>query len=224
MAIKLIAFDWNGTLIADAQLASDCDNHALRPYIKHLVSLNDMRRHFSVPVVNYLTALGMDKNFAIKHHKEINNAFNKYYEARVGRCRTRAGTKDALKFLEDIGIKTMIYSNHVTSYITRQLKRLDIEKYFDAVLARGDTDQSHMHSRGKEQRLIDYVKKLKLKPREVISVGDTDEEIQIGKHYGFYTVGITGGYSTPARLKKHHPDFLIHNMVELKKIVQKLNK
>jgi len=55
------------------------------------------------------------------------------------------------------------------------------------------------------------------------AVGDTDEEIEIGKKYGFHTIGITGGHQTNQRLTKHHPDFLIHNMLELKKIVQKLN-
>lgn len=223
MSIKLVAFDWNGTLIADAWLAAASDNHAVGPHLKRKITLKDMRKHFAIPIINYLIALGMDKKTFSKYNKKINKAFNEYYEARVSRCRTRTGSRDCLKSLWASGIKAVIYSNHVTSYIIKQLKRLDIEKYFAIVLARSDKDRSHMHSRGKQQKLYDYTKKLKLKPHEVVSVGDTDEEIEIGKKYGFHTVGITGGYNTIARLKKHHPDYLIHNMLELKKIIQKFN-
>jgi phosphoglycolate phosphatase-like HAD superfamily hydrolase len=89
---------------------------------------------------------------------------------------------------------------------------------------KNQSDQSHVFGRTKEQKLFGFVKQNKLKPREVVSVGDTEEEIQIGKQYGYHTVAITGGYNTTARLKKQKPDFLIHNMLELKKIVKQLNK
>lgn len=222
--IKLVAFDWNGTLIADSALASAGDNYALKPYIKRPVTLEDLQQHFTVPVIDYLAALGVKKNVYSNHYKDINDSFNEYYEARVDRCRTRAGVKAALRYCRDQKIETIIYSNHITNYINKQLKRLGIEKYFSAVLARGDNDHSHMHTRGKQKKLYDYVKKHKLKPRQVISVGDTEEEIQVGKNAGYHTVAITGGFNTAKRLKKQDPDFLIHNMIELKKIIWKLQK
>ena len=221
--IKLVAFDWNGTLIADAWLASASDNYALKPFIKKAVTLQKMRGFFTIPILDYLAALGMNKKEYLNHHEKINRRFNKYYEARVNRCRTRSGTKDALQFLKQNKIAAIIYSNHVTTYIHRQLKRLSLEKYFDVVLARAENDRSHMHSRGKQQKLQNYVKSKRIKPREIISVGDTEEEIEIGKALGYRTVAITGGFNTTARLKKHKPDFLIHNMKDLIPIIKKLN-
>lgn len=221
--IKLVAFDWNGTLIADAKLAVTADNYALRPFIKKPISLQKFRDHFMIPILGYLSALGMSRNKYLYHSEEINRRFNQYYEARVDRCRTRGGVKAALKFLKQNKITSIIYSNHVTIFIDRQLKRLGLKKYFDAVIARAEDDRSHMHTRGKQQKLQNYVRFKKLKPREIISIGDSEEEIEIGKTLGYHTVAITGGYNTTARLKKHHPDFLIHNMLELKKIIKKLN-
>lgn len=221
--IRLVAFDWNGTLLADTKLAAAADHHALKKFSIGKIGRAVMQRHFTVPIINYLTALGLSKKDFQLHHREINKTFNHYYEARVSRCRTRGGVRASLKFLKIKNIRTIIYSNHVKSYIIRQLKRLNIEKYFAAVLAREDHDISHMHNRGKEQKLYNYIKTNKFKSREIISVGDTEEEIEIGKKSGYHTVGLTGGYNTTARLKKHEPDFLIHNMIELKKIIQKLN-
>lgn len=77
---------------------------------------------------------------------------------------------------------------------------------------------------GKQQKLEDYVKKHKFKPQEIISVGDTEEEIEIGKALGYHTVAITGGFNSTKRLKKQRPDFLIHNMKDLAGIIKKLNK
>ena len=94
----------------------------------------------------------------------------------------------------------------------------------DKILANPAVEGSLHRKKTKGQKLAQYIKNKKLKPQEVISIGDTREEIQIGKHYGYHTVGITGGYNTVSMLKKLHPDFLIHNMLELKKIVKQLNK
>src|SRR5262249_30752686 len=112
---------------------------------------------------------------------------------------------------------------HTIVGIESQLKRLNIKTHMDIVLANPDIGKT-FHFKGKGEKLNNYVKKNKLKAGEVVSVGDTEEEIEIGKKYGYHTVAITGGYNTTARLKKHHPDFLIHNMKELIGIVKKLNK
>jgi phosphoglycolate phosphatase len=142
----------------------------------------------------------------------------------VNGARTRSGTKEVLQWLHQQNILRIIYSNHNLPNIYRQLARLKINHFIDAVLARkGQGDQSHVFDRTKEKKLFAFVKQNKLKPKEVISVGDTEEEIQIGKQYGYHTAAITGGYNTAARLKKNHPDFLIHNMKDLIKITKKLN-
>jgi phosphoglycolate phosphatase-like HAD superfamily hydrolase len=79
-------------------------------------------------------------------------------------------------------------------------------------------------ARGKGPKLFEWTKKQKLKSKEVMVVGDTDEEIEIGKHYGFWTVALTGGYNSTPRLRVFKPDFLIHNLMELEGIIKKLNK
>ena len=82
----------------------------------------------------------------------------------------------------------------------------------------------HEYTSGAINNNVVYIKQNKFKPNEVISVGDTEEEIEIGKKYGYHTVAITGGFNSTGRLKKHKPDFLIHNMKDLIGIIKKLNK
>lgn len=221
--IKLVAFDWNGTLFADAQTILNVDNVVFKKFGMEPVGLKKFRECFHVPIVNYWKNLGYDDKFIEKNKIAIEEAFAITYEPFADKTRSRAGARQVLEFLHGKKITSVIYSNHTTPNIEKQLRRLKLDKLVAKVLARDIGDYSHVHARGKQQKLQDYVRKHKFKPREVISVGDTEEEIEIGKHLDYHTVAITGGYNTTARLKKHNPDFLIHNMVELKKIIRKLN-
>ncbi|MBL8029810.1 MAG: HAD family hydrolase [Candidatus Doudnabacteria bacterium] len=222
--IKLVAFDWNGTLLSDSLTATNADNKVLTEFGLKPITLQKFRECFDMPIQKYWVSLGFDEKFFLANSKTIHWNFNKYYEPMADKCRTRAGARELLKYLKQEKIGAVIYSNHIIPAIEKQLKRLKLNNYFEQILARpSEHDFSHMHNRSKEQKLVDYIKKHKLKPEEVLSVGDTEEEIEIGKQHGFYTAAITGGYNTAARLKKHKPDFLIHTLRSLVTTVKNIN-
>lgn len=220
--IKLIAFDWNGTILADTQMNLECSNRVFKNFDMKPITLSRFQQTFDIPVSKFWINNGgkvadlLDQGFL----------FHKYYLETVGRTRSRAGSKQVLDWLNQHKIKSVIYSNHTTDDIVNQCKRLKLKHEFTKILARDLKIDGHsqVHKRNKEEKLIAFIKTLKLKPKEILTIGDTDEEIEIGKKHGFYTVSITGGYNTTARLKKHHPDFLIHNMKELIGIIKKLNR
>lgn len=219
--IKLIAFDWNGTLLADTNPSLKASNEVFKIYGLKPINITGFRQTFTIPIKKMWENNGLKREI---NFLEQSLTFHPLYEKYAAHTRTRQGTKELLTWLENHRIKQMIYSNHIAPDIIKQLMRLNIFEYFDEVLARPVGDHSHTLNKNKEQKLYDYVKRNKLKPREVITVGDTEEEIEIGKAAGFYTVAITGGYNSTSRLKKQKPDFLIHNMLELKKIIKKLNQ
>jgi phosphoglycolate phosphatase-like HAD superfamily hydrolase len=221
LMIKLVAFDWNGTILADTQMNLECSNINFEQYGLKPISLLKFRQTFHIPVSEFWLANGGK----LKDLKIQSENFHKLYLKKVGGTRTRAGSKEVLTWLKKQNIERIIYSNHTIDDILNQTSRLKITGTFSKILARDlKTDgHSHVRVRTKEIKLQNYVKIRDYKPQEVLSIGDTEEEIEIGKKYGYHTVAITGGYNTTARLKKHHPDFLIHNMLELKNIVKKLN-
>lgn len=221
--IKLIAFDWNGTLLSDTATCVRAENSALKAVGVKPISILKFQQTFDIPITKYWENLGFTPSFVKKHLQTIEDVFHLKYESIVNRARTRSGVKPVLKFLKNQNIQAIIYSNHNIPNIHRQLVRLNIIKNIDKILANPLGEHKQVFIRHKEQKLFNYIKQQKIKPHEVISVGDTEEEIEIGKTYGYHTVAITGGYNTTPRLKKQHPDFLIHNMLELKKIVKKLN-
>lgn len=216
--IKLVAFDWNGTLLSDTQTAIKACNILAPEYGVQKISLKQFQDTFTIPVSDFWHIWAKKKIDLLEQSEK----YHQVYEQQALKSRTRSGAKNLLKWLLTKNITRMIFSNHITPDISRQLIRLNIFEYFDEILARDAGDHSHVHKKSKDQKLFDYVQKNKYRPQEVITVGDTEEEIEIGKKYGYKTVAITGGYNSESRLKKHKPDFLIHNLSELKPIIQKL--
>jgi phosphoglycolate phosphatase len=218
--IKLIAFDWNGTLLADTKFVAQATDMAFKHFGYKPIGLKKYRQTFSIPVLNFWLANGGKKEDLLLEH----NIFFHAYEKLLKDAHPRFGAKEVLKWVKQNDIESIIYSNHTFKEIHFQLKRFGLSPYIQEVLSRKDvSDQVHLLKRHKEDKLANYIKIHKFKPREVISVGDTCEEVEIGHNLNLHTVAITGGENTTQRLKKTKPDFLIHNMLELKKIVKELN-
>jgi len=46
-------------------------------------------------------------------------------------------------------------------------------------------------------------------------VGDSPEDIEMGKRANLFTVGVRSGYPTSWKLERHNPDILIESLAEL---------
>lgn len=211
--IKLAVFDWNGTILSDVRYAAEASNAELAILGHPPITLKDYQQHFAVPLIKFFSALGIDLvNFEQKS-SEIAAAFHASYEPKIAHAKTRPGSRALLKGLHQQGVRCVILSNHTLEGIYPHLERLKLTRYFEAVLA-NDT-LVEMHAAGKADRLKHYLAAQNLKGSEAFIIGDTIEEITIGKAFGLTTVSITGGFSTPARLKQAKPDILVHKMSDV---------
>ncbi|MDO4741547.1 MAG: hypothetical protein Q4A66_12845, partial [Eubacteriales bacterium] len=57
-----IIWDFNGTLLFDAQLGVDADNHVFEILGLPGITIEDYRRHMTMPVRDFYKALGVDLN------------------------------------------------------------------------------------------------------------------------------------------------------------------
>jgi len=199
--IKLIAFDWNGTLLSDTYQTYLSNNYTFAKVGLKPISLLKFKQTFDVPIMNIYISNGMSKPAFLKVAEKQSKIYHEYYEKQVTKVRTRGGVRALLLWLQKNSIDSIIYSNRTHSGINFQLKRLKIEKLISKTLA-NDHGHQNTKTRSKDLKLFEYIKSKKYKPNEVISIGDTEEEIEIGKKFGFHTVALTGGYQTTAKLKK----------------------
>ncbi|MCX6796868.1 MAG: HAD family hydrolase [Candidatus Doudnabacteria bacterium] len=220
--IKLVAFDWNGTLLADTNASVKAESKVLEHFGFKPTTVKEFQKTYDIPIKKYWIGMKMNEKLFERKADEIHGIFNKHYEPLENSCRSRAGTRVLLKWLKNKNILSIIYSNHPKEHIRKQLHRLGLSYLINEILGRSQNDNSHLHARSKEDKLKKFAAQNKIKPSEIISVGDTIEEIEIGTKLGLRTIALTGGYNSIKRLKAAKPDFLIHNLNEIPKIIQKL--
>ncbi len=218
--IKLIAFDWNGTIIADTNAAVKANTAVRRQFGFPDTTLQEMQKDFVIPIKDYWVNSGFDLEIFEKNASLIEEVFMRNYEPQEAQCRSRTGTRQLLEWLQKEGVEAVVFSNHIVPHIEKQSTRLKIRSYFSKILARRPGERTHYQKSFKDASLTEYVNSKNYKPEEVITVGDTIEEIEIGKRYGYHTIAVTGGYQSVKRLKEANPDFLINNLIDLKEIVE----
>lgn len=216
--IKLVAFDWNGTLLSDTQTVVDACNQFIKALGGKPVTLQIYREKFIVPVIDFYESIGLNRETVLKNSQKNAQIFHEFYELRAIKLRTRANTKSTLAWLTKNKIKSVIFSNHVTHRIQEQIDRLNLSSYIEKVIANTQLDQA-LKGRNKKEKLEQFVKSKKLNFSQVLIVGDSSEEVEIAKELGSISVAITHGHYSTKRIKAAKPDYLINNLKEIIKII-----
>lgn len=218
--IKLVVFDWNGTILADTYAIYESDNQIFKLFKLKPVSFKTFQKYFDVPVKRFYLALGVKEEELDKKALQIASTFHSHYEVRAANVRTRANARELLNWLSKESIDSVIFSNHILEPIKKQLKRLKIN-HFSEILANTKL-QAAFKGRSKKEKLKNYMRKHKILPSETLIIGDTIEEIEIARELGTFSVSITHGNCSIVRLKAAKPDYLIYNLRSIIGIIKEL--
>ncbi|HEY4487328.1 MAG TPA: HAD family hydrolase [Candidatus Paceibacterota bacterium] len=218
--IKLVVFDWNGVLIADAQADADAVSHILQSFGRKPLSLKRFREIFEIPAKSTYLKAGLSENELNGEQKRMSDMFHDYYEPRIAHVRTRHGARRLLEWLSERKIECVILSNHTIEGIRSQLNRLGIQSFFSTVLA--NNKYTAMKGQNKLEKLTQFLDEHSYKKKEALIIGDSPEETLVGKRLGIHSVAITGGYVSTRRLREARPDHLIHKLTDMIDIIKKL--
>ncbi len=215
---KIIAWDWNGTLLDDTHIVLESTNAVLAHLQRPAIDRATFHKHYNIPLASFYRNIGMTEA-EIKIVYADNNLFHDYYEARVDNAPLRDGAADVLKHTQQAGVASFILSNHVVAPIRGQLQRFDIEDYFTDILA-FPSRELQFRDLNKAQRLRKLLNETGTAPKDVLIIGDTPEEIEIAHDMGLTGVAIAGGCIAAERLAAAKPHYLIHRLPELKAVLQ----
>lgn len=215
----IIFFDWNCTLFDDIDALHSCTNRLLEQEGHTPLALEKFRAHYNIPFRQFYQNMGFDESQIDKMMNLENSAFHDHYEPLANLAGLRAGALEILYHAHTQKIESLILSNHIESAIHAQLQRLSIEHLIAKVLAYANR-ATQFADMSKGERLRRYIAQRDGAPGAMMIVGDTIEEIQIGRQHGLISVAITGGCCNEERLKSEKPDYVIHSLHELKPILE----
>lgn len=184
--MKYFIFDFNGTILNDVELCLEAINHLILKYLdRDILSLNEYRSVFEFPVSNYYQKLGFDFNklsFDDLAHEWLDYYLNNFDQAYI-----YDGVKQILKNNLKLGYKNYIISASQQNMLSKQVKTLGLEQYFEDVLGISD-----IYARSKYQLVEQFI--LDKDKQNIVMLGDTTHDAEIAHKLGIKCILIAQGH------------------------------
>ena len=110
--------------------------------------------------------------------------------------------------------RKVILTNRSREVAEYTLKHLDITKYFEDIVG-ADGNKCFKPSACPIKKALSH---MIIDRNKSLMIGDMNVDIQAGKNAGVLTCGVTYGIGTREQIEKENPDFIIDDIIELKKI------
>ncbi len=207
--IKNVIFDWSGTLSDDIVPAYAATMGVFRKLGLKTLTFEEYKKEVVLPYMKFYHKFreGIDKEEVDKlFYDEINptNKSKPFPEA-----------KELLEFLEKENVKVALLSAHPQKKLIREIRDYGFKRFFVDV-------NGSVHD--KVEVISGIMNKNGFAPTETAYVGDMVHDIEAGKKAKVTTIAVSWGYHPRERLLKERPDFLIENLVDLKRLILRLNK
>lgn len=202
--IKNIIIDWSGVVNDNTKnvyraVLMIFKNHGVDP-----ISYEEFRNKWQQPYMLFYNQYIPN----LTHEQEQ----KEYTEAIASQPEPMAypGIVDILKKAREQGKNIVILSGDPTEHVEKEIIRYELENVF--------TDKyTLVHD--KSLVIKEIMNKHGFRTNETIFIGDTKHEVESGKSAGIQTAAVTWGIDTEEKLITASPDFIIHNIEELKSLI-----
>jgi phosphoglycolate phosphatase len=216
---KYIVWDWNGTLLDDTSAVLEALNKGLAHIGRDPVDMEKLRTSQTVPLIRLYRNLGLTAEDIERHLLTLREIFHDHYESIVIAANLRECGAALLDHAREHEIAHIILSNHIVPAIEAHMARLKCRGRFARVIAFASREEQHHWTVTKGKRLETFMHERGLRPENGLIVGDTVEEVEIGRQTGLASVAITGGMGHETHLRVARPDHLIQALPEMRPIL-----
>ena len=204
MLIQNIIFDWSGTISDDFGVLYDVVMDIFDENNVKRVSREEFLRTYTLPYMAQISTF-----FDISKEKWDIMFREKW--THKGHPRVFPQAKRVLDDVKSRGITMTILTSHPKDFLMREINSyFPGSNYFDDVFADAYDKRNVIHS---------LMSKMNFVPQETLFVGDTVHDIETGKHAGVITAAILTGYNTQESLQAANPDFFLHTLDDLTKVL-----
>lgn len=221
--IKAVMFDLDNTLIDFMRMKKGCCRAAVSAMKKAGLQM-DAKKALKI-MFDLYKEVGIEYKYIFQKflrqtgkidYRVLSAGIAAYRRAQIKYMKPYPAVKNTLKKLKKKGLRLAIVSDAPRLKAWTRLQELGISKYFDAVIAFGDTNQRKPSKLPFKKAL----QTLKVKPAETLMVGDNPKrDIRGAKKLGIKTCFARYGYSFIGRPIKGM-DYTIDRISELGKVLK----
>jgi len=203
-SVTTLLFDWDGTLVDSANLgltAFEQSFAALGVVFDHEV----YRAVYSPNWYSVYEAMGLPKD----KWQKADELWTQHYGEQ--NAELVEGAETTIAELQQKGYRLGIVSSGNAGRVTREITNVGLDSVFEVVVCHEQMENRKPHPEGLEtaMRLMNRSRE------ESCYIGDSPEDIEMGKRAGLLTVGVRSAYPTNWKLERSNPDIFIQSLSEL---------
>jgi HAD superfamily hydrolase (TIGR01509 family) len=203
-SITTLLFDWDGTLVDSAQLG-------LVAFERSFAELGipfdqeTYRKVYSPNWYSVYTAMGLPE----EKWQQADDLWISHYGEQL--AQPIPGAVETIEELKRRGYRLGVVSSGTECRVVREIGELGLESFFETVICNEQMVEKKPHPEGLETAL----RLLGAANETTGYVGDSPEDIEMGKRAGLLTIGVRSDYPTSWKLKSHNPDIFLESLSEL---------
>jgi len=204
--IKGIFFDLDGTLINTNTLIINSFKYIFKEHLNLDVKDEEIVQYFGEPL-NYTISKYSSDNVEFLTKKYVEYSLSIHDDL----TKEFYGVKEGLIKLKEAGYKLAVVTSKRRNTALKGLKLFDLEKYFDLIISPEDTEKHKPCG----EPVLKACEVLKIKPQEIIMVGDSHNDILCGKNAGAKTCLVKYTALPLEKLREYSPDYLVDSIEEI---------
>jgi len=203
-SITVLLFDWDGTVVDSAHLG-------LIAFQKTFSALglpfpqDVYEKAYSPNWYSLYEAMGLPAD----RWNEADSLWLKHYGEQTASL--IPGADSAIEYLHRKGYRLGVVSSGSHARLTREIEAVGFNRIFDVVICNEQMVNKKPHPEG----LHTAMHELDCHPDCTCYVGDSPEDIEMGKTAGVMTVGVRSSYPTSWRVADAQPDIYLDKLARL---------
>ena len=219
--MKIAIFDFEGTPV-DFQWQLKPALEAIYPQIAPNIAAANLDRDLILKLdycrlYNYLQRNISNTELAEETLQLIDNVFDYYDADAARRWQLYPEVPKLLAQLKAAGWGIALDSNVGRKSLKQMFKKFALDDYFDLTISRNDVSRLKPEPEG-IRRILNYYNDNQTPSEQTFLIGDSVTDIETARNAGIKVAILINGEDKTARLRSHHPDFMINNLSELEKI------
>lgn len=194
MKYAYIIWDWNGTLLDDAELCLDIMNGILRSRNLPEMSIFRYREIFDFPVARYYEQLGFD--YSKESFESLGTLFIDAYETRKNTSQLQEHAHDLLAMLHEKNVRQAVLSAYHHDALVQLLTSKKLNHFFDWIVG---ADDHYAH--GKEEQGKQLIQDISPPSGQALLIGDTVHDYSVAHAIGVDCILVKGGHQSEQRLQ-----------------------